>query len=326
MMITTCLAILAVDFPSVFARSQAKTEEYGCSLMDLGTGCIVCSTAVCSKAARGVLQGRRPSALLKRVASLWPVLAIGFSRLFVLRGIDYHVPTSEYGVHWNFFFTIAFVALVSTAADFGPAQSGIAGVVLLVAYQYFLSCMGGAGYILHAPRVGLFSANREGALSCLGFLGIHWLAVALGALARPRPAFPAMRVVGTLLLVTAASAGATWLLASPAVGIAVSRRMCNLPYALLALSINALVLGTLAAVDLLWPRPRPPLPLVYGGVQDSMLVVFLVANLLTGAVNLSVHSLLVPQGAAMTIMAGYSLAWAAPFGMLRAAGFTVKFW
>jgi len=325
-MITTCLAILAVDFPSLFARSQAKTEEYGYSLMDLGTGCIVCSTAVCSKAARGVWQGRRPSALLRRVASLWPVLAIGFSRLLVLRGIDYHVPTSEYGVHWNFFFTIAFVALVSTVADFGARQSGVAGLALLAAYQVFLSQFGGADYILHAPRVDLFSANREGALSCLGFLGIHWLSVALGALARPGPVHPAAQVVGALLVVAAACAAAVWLLASPLLGVGVSRRMCNLPYALLALSVNATVLGSLALVDLLLPRPRPPLPLTYGGVQDSMLIVFLVANLLTGAVNLSVHSLLVPQWAAMLIMAGYSLAWTVPFGLLRAAGVALKFW
>mmetsp|Transcript_74914 Transcript_74914/g.231648 ORF Transcript_74914/g.231648 Transcript_74914/m.231648 type:complete len:116 (+) Transcript_74914:1104-1451(+) len=115
-------------------------------------------------------------------------------------------------------------------------------------------------------------------------------------------------------------------MASSAVGVPVSRRMCNLPYALLTLSVNALVLGSLASVDLLWPRPRPPLPLAYGGVQDSMLVVFLVANLLTGAVNLSVHSLLVPAWAAMLLMAGYSLAWTVPFGLLRAGGLALKFW
>ncbi|CAK0851997.1 unnamed protein product [Prorocentrum cordatum] len=322
-MMTTCIVILAVDFPSIFPRAHAKTEEFGYSLMDLGTGSIIVSSAICSKAARGERQGRGLGKVMARALALWPVLLIGFVRFALVRGTDYHVPTSEYGVHWNFFFTIAVVNLVSTAADLGPAASAAAGVVILLAYQFYLSALGGSDFILHAPRVGLFSANREGVLSCAGFLGIHWLAVALGALIRHRAYQAASRKLA-LLAAAAGGLAVTWCL--EALGVAVSRRMCNLPYCVLTLAVNALVLGGLAAVDLLWPGSRPKMPSVYTGVQDSMLVTFLAANLCTGVVNLQIQPLLVPCYAAMVIMICYLTVWALPICLLSSWGIAPKLW
>jgi len=321
-MITTCVAILAVDFPSVFHRSHAKTDEYGYSLMDLGTGSIVCANAVCSRAARAVKQGKVGGALLRQLAGMWPIIALGFVRLAVLSGIDYHVPTSEYGVHWNFFFTIAVLNLVSTLADLDAQSSAFIGIATLFAYQVFLSGFGGEEYILRAPREGLFSANREGILSCAGFLGIHWLSVALGGCIRlPRPG---TYINHLLLWIAGGALAATAVLT--AVGLPTSRRMCNLPYATFVLGVNALVLGLLAFIDLHWPRPRPRLPLAYGGVQDSMLASFLAANLLTGVVNVFLQPLLIPAGAAFLMLIGYTFGWIAPFALLHSRGVAVKFW
>lgn len=325
-MLTTCIVILAVDFPSVFPRAHAKTEEYGFSLMDLGTGCIVCASAICSRAARGMAeQGHRSGALLRKLLSLWPLLAVGFVRLVVLQGIDYHVPTSEYGVHWNFFFTIAVVATVSTAMDWGPKASAAAGGALLFAYQLYLSVGGGAEYILHAPRRGLFSANREGILGCLGYLGIHWLSVGLGSLCTPPCSTQdAHALPRRLLLLAALGVGVAQVL--DVWGMRASHRMCNLPYAALVLGVDALVLGLLAALDLYWPWPRRPMPHVYGGVQDSMLAAFMAANLLTGAVNVTMQPLLMPAWAALLVLAGHSFALSVPLCLLHARGKALKFW
>lgn len=321
-MITTCLAILAVDFPALFSRSHAKTEEFGYSLMDLGTGSIITASAVCSRKARGTGEARRVKLLLQQAASLSPILVLGFIRFGVLWGIDYHVPTSEYGVHWNFFFTIAVINFAAAAADLNARASAVASALVLVTYQLYLSMWGGSDYILHAPRLGMFSANREGILSCVGFLGIHWLGVALGA--EIKSARHARDRAKRLLVFAGASLAFTACL--EAVGIPTSRRMCNLPYAVFVLGVNALVLGLLAWIDLDWPRPRPQLPLVYGGIADSMFVSFLAANLLTGAVNMFFQPLLIPAGAAFLIMLCYTLVLTLPFAILRARGVVLKFW
>lgn len=310
----TCVAILAVDFPSLYSRSHAKTEEYGVSLMDLGTGCITFSSAICSKQTqRQSSLGERPNAVFRRLLKIWPVLAIGFVRLALLRGIDYHVPTSEYGVHWNFFFTIAVIAVVTTALDLGPKISGLLGGMMLMLYELFLSAFGGAEYILSAPRETLFSANREGILSCFGFLSLHYVSVTIGSFLRSRERSAPQLAIALLgfaffmsLLVTVLGAG----------GLQVSRRMCNLPYVALILSVNCFVLGLLAAFDLICSRPRPSLPLFYKGAQDSMLTGFLLANLLTGLVNLSLQPLFVPPWGACLIMSTYSWAWSSAMALL----------
>jgi len=321
-MITTCVAILAVDFPALFSRTHAKTEEFGYSLMDLGTGSFIIASAVCSKTARGRGNVGRLQSLLKQAAKLRPILLLGCIRFFSLWGIDYHVPTSEYGVHWNFFFTIAALSFVASVADLGSRASGVAGVLLLVCYQAFLSLLGGGDYILHAPRLGPFSANKEGILSCAGYLGIHWLGVAIGS--HIRSARPASDRASRMLLF--ALGGFAITAALDALGVPVSHRMCNLPYATFVLGVNALVMGLLAWIDLEWPRPRPPLPLVYGGIQDSMFATFLLANLLTGAVNVLLQPLLIPAGAALLIMFVYTLVFTLPFAICRYKGVVLKFW
>lgn len=45
--------------------------------------------------------------IMKSLTSSLPLLVIGLGRLVSVKGIDYHEHVSEYGLHWNFFFTLA---------------------------------------------------------------------------------------------------------------------------------------------------------------------------------------------------------------------------
>lgn len=105
--ICTALAILAVDFP-VFPRRLAKTEIYGFGGMDIGVGLYVVANAIVSPEAKQKLGSSVPvlSQIQKSIISSIPLMVLAFARLIAVKGADYHEHVTEYGVHWNFFFTI----------------------------------------------------------------------------------------------------------------------------------------------------------------------------------------------------------------------------
>ena len=106
----TCISILAVDF-SVFPRSSAKTSEFGISLMDMGGAFFVVSSGLTSKWARRLPS--HSSLLQKRTVM---VGGLGVVRLVTVKCLGYQEVAEEYGVHWNFFFSLAAVWVLSDIA------------------------------------------------------------------------------------------------------------------------------------------------------------------------------------------------------------------
>lgn len=338
MLVITTIAILAVDFP-VFPRRFAKVETWGTSLMDLGVGSFVFSAGVI--AARPVLRQRasgRSAPLAARLrASLrhsLPLLALGFVRLLSVKGLDYAEHVTEYGVHWNFFFTLGllppFTAAFQSALAIVPSYAALS-VLLGVTYQVLLESTSLKAYVLTAPRTNLLAANREGVFSFLGYLAIFLAGQDTGMYILPRhinprsgadPATQRTTLLMTMGVWSAVWSGLYFLNTSRTWGdgLSVSRRLANLPYVFWVAAFNsAHILAYCLVETLFFPAVvhsstaaaerdayRAATSRVLHAYNRNGLAIFLLANLLTGLVNLTVPTLDVGPVAAMAILVAYT--------------------
>lgn len=184
----TAVSILAVDFP-LFPRRYAKTETYGTGVMDFGVGGYIFANALVSPEVRqhcGVLQ-KKGGALTKQIISVWPLAFLGVCRFISMKAVDYHEHMSEYGVHWNFFFTLAVVRIGASLVltIFPVYKSWIVAVFIAVVYQLTLETTTLKKFILNGSdgtgtRVGFLNANREGIFSVFGYLAIYMAGVQVG--------------------------------------------------------------------------------------------------------------------------------------------------
>lgn len=322
MMVMTCIAILAVDFP-VFPRRFAKVENWGTSLMDMGVGSFVFTAGVVS--ARSALKegtGRRPPLSKRLVVSFRhaiPLLILGTIRFISVKGLDYAEHVTEYGVHWNFFFTLGFLppfaALLQTAFDLVPSYA-VLSCLLAGAYELALDNTSLGAFILVAPRTDLLSKNREGIFSFIGYLAIFLAGQYFGSSALPRQQpLPKGASMLTLLRQTTlgrlVTASVMWTAlfylstSSYGLGLSVSRRLANLPYFLWVSSFNSYQVTIVCAIEAaLFPnlygsstkqeevqRIRDATSTVLYAFNRNGLAIFLVANLLTGLVNMTMPTL-----------------------------------
>lgn len=340
MMIVTCVAILAVDFRT-FPRRFAKVENWGTSLMDLGVGSFVFSGGVVS--ARSVLKSKsnRPTTklLLQRLVASTrhsiPLLVLGLVRLYSVKGLDYAEHVTEYGVHWNFFFTMGllppFVEIFDALATLIPSYEALAlGIAVL--YQVALESTDLKGYILTSPRgPDLLSKNREGIFSFLGYLAIFLAGRAIGARIIPRGTSPskspqqARKTVLVSLGVQTLAWTVLFVLNSTYAGgyganIPVSRRLANMPYVLWVSAFNNAQLFLFCLIETVFfpsvhratgkegeaDRTSFATSRIMTALNKNGLAIFLLANILTGAVNLSIHTLDVNAIQALVVLLGYT--------------------
>lgn len=397
LMIATCIAILAVDF-NIFPRRQAKTEEYGYSIMDMGVGAFLFVHAAISKIARRASRPCSPvsgspalslslsafcssvgSSVLECMPTALPLLCFGSLRLIIHRLIDYHSHVSEYGMHWNFFFTLAaadfLASLLSpflfavrrwlhSLPDQGVCKSirhlsgctfAAAGLLMACLYQYALlnatlsvnepdldldlgvgvgvgaestistqtlpltryilqnydgrhaiinagDGVGGAGDSVSRTLSWFLHANKEGVYSLIGYLSIYLFAVECG---RTLLAKKTGRQWISTCLGFLATAGVLYALVyvcdhyiqTP------SRRMANLGYVLWVFAVMMSILASHLLSSLV-VFPFPP-GLIAPAVSSNYLPFFLVCNVLTGVVNLTIDTLSVGDSAALLVLVVY---------------------
>ncbi|CEG39691.1 gpi-anchored wall transfer protein [Plasmopara halstedii] len=339
-MMSTCFAILAVDF-TVFPRRFAKTENYGFSVMDIGVGAFIVSSAIVSAPAR---QARprittdrhrieHPQSILERLYLFFRpialVLLFGVARFLAVRGVNYQEHVSEYGVHWNFYFTLAGVYFVySILRIFGKwATNPIVALLIAFIYQIYLSLYDGEKYMLDGLRDNLLNQNREGVFSLAGYTSLYLLSTYAGQCIFSSITFnhvKAQRSMRWLVISLIFISGLLWtstllavrLIASP------SRRMLNITYMLWVMAQSLTLVALYGGIQLVCMLPR--VPLLNRGINQNQLFVFIVANLMTGAINLTVDTISANTFVSSGILIVYMLAVCVLASALQHANIRIK--
>ena len=367
MMVITCSSILAVDFP-VFPRRFAKVETWGTSLMDIGVGSFVFSAGLV--AAKGAIKDQMlaldkdgksqrqgmVSRAFTAVRQALPLLVLGIARLVSVKNLDYAEHVSEYGVHWNFFFTLAIVplalAIVQPVISMvpGPAYA-MTGLLLSVGHEVALQSTDLRQWALTGERVGLLAQNREGITSSMGYLAIFLLGMSTGTVVLPRDfetggfvpkildlvglkpsknsASTQVADIGRLRLIARLAMGSVfywallglhrWPRVFPYFAITISRRLANFPYVLWIAAYNTAQITLYCLIESFYfPSVRYAKTLeseeqeaakatsrVLDDFNAGGLFVFLVANLGTGLVNMTVDTLKAGPYTAIGILAAY---------------------
>uniref|UniRef100_A0A1A9V9H5 Phosphatidylinositol-glycan biosynthesis class W protein n=1 Tax=Glossina austeni TaxID=7395 RepID=A0A1A9V9H5_GLOAU len=303
----TVLCILAIDFEN-FPKFFRKTHRYGASLMDTGIGLFVFSMGIVSQ------RLQKPSHLNRLLLPVGCILTLGLLRTTVLALIDYRQDEREYGVHWNAFFTLGFTKLIGTFLSAVAKSDGqLLPLGLLVLGTHEIALQSGLRLFVmdsNIPRDTFATANREGLCSLPGFVALYIVSVYFGKHFQTRETlkFSDLKKILNALIIGICVTSFSVLLSVMTVGIA--RVTCNVGYVVWILNIAAcmsllyIVVFDLA-LDTIWPcspkmtehsdrdgccilsnHMHTRVPLIMEAVNYNGLTFFLVANLLTGAVNI----------------------------------------
>ena len=226
-----------------------QTESHGYGWMDLGVGSFTFVFGLVSPEARQVTEGLR-----RTVTSVVPLVLLGAARLVSITWLGYHDPETEYGIHWNFFFSLAAVRLLSCPLLPLVRENKLVwvlAVLVAVLYEGVLTFWIGDWILSDAARDSLLAANREGVFSSLGFLAIYLAGVAWGReLFSMQSSLAEMVALARLL---ALWAGIMWLsLAySTTFFLPPSRRLANYTFFTWIVAYNLSILTLFLATDLL---------------------------------------------------------------------------
>ncbi|XP_052074479.1 phosphatidylinositol-glycan biosynthesis class W protein-like [Mytilus californianus] len=346
-LIGTVISILAVDF-TVFPRRFCKTETYGTGLMDAGVGLFVVSNAVVSPEARNKMtQGQnRFSQVYKSIISSLPLLVLGLARVITTKGVNYQEHATEYGTHWNFFFTLATVKILASILSFllSVVYWKFVVILLCVVHQYLLTYRGLSQYIIqgidgHGGRHGILDSNREGIISSVGYFIMYLFGVEIGRLVfkkERKTVSDYMNLLGVLVI----SAGSLFTVLPYLTQIEpISRRFTNVPYVIWMIGICLQLMASYLLIDLIFLflkslqnkkekgiKEDKVLYSLIDAVNYNGLLYFLIANLLTGIINLSIKTILVPPIYSVIIIVIYMIILSVVSFILYVNNVKMKFW
>lgn len=308
MYIYTFIAILAVDF-HVFPRTLAKTETVGYGFMDLGASSFIISSGLVASFPTKTKTNRAIT-----TTTILPLLVLGLLRIITNKSADYPEHVSEYGIHWNFFFTLAVTRTMTALVK--PSRAIVPWILLLI-YQVLLSVYHMQEYIETASRILcpipttlgfinsvfclFFAANREGILGCISYLCLHCISQSIGCFCLAYGTSQWKRLSSCTLML--------WMLHfcfTDLLDIPVSRRSTNLTFITWSLAHNVTMLLAFWIVAAAFIPSPDKIPSILAAVNRHGFILFIISNLLTGAVNLSINTLeVVDDWVALCILISY---------------------
>lgn len=326
LMLSVTVCILSVDFP-VFPRRGAKTSDYGFSIMDAGVGAFIAFSGAVSPEAKHAVESSTDRTIqtklglvLKTLSSSVPLIILGCSRLFFVKYFNYREITEEYGTHLNFFAVLAAVKLISCLVYCiigRRIKLNYVGVGLIVAYQSFLTFYAIDNILADETRRNFFMANKEGFLSIIGLTGYHLvytrLHLIIDSAARTHKRYGITQTLKALLR-----------LAAPAIiGLIVmhnfvqpsSRRISNAAYVcwsacmvLFLLGCEVTVNSGIAALQRRYHNVDDFGSKIYTSFSQNAMPLFLLANLLTGAINFLLDTNHMSNFESLAIITSYLIA------------------
>ena len=354
----TIVVILAVDFSLIFPQKFHKRYTNGFSLMDTGVGSFIFSHALVAPESRfNTISESRLKRIKQCLISSSMLIVLGCGRLFVTWLTDYSVSEEEYGKHWNFFFTLALVKLLTTMIFCSlPASatnfSWVIATVVGVGYQCLLSLADFKDWIIIGDNKdgsytgGFIHANRPGLFSSLGYCSLYMFGVQIGRLIfTPRVKWvDHAKCFEKLIVIAAASSLMTCLLHAHIDKS--SRMIANFTFVIWQICHNTILLLSSYAVDLLSALySTPENPLIPGqcvscsnrksrsncccllsAINRNQLFFFLIGNVLTGVVNLAVKTGSVEAVPAVATLIAYGGVVCGLTSLLFVFNISTKFW
>ena len=182
------------------------------------------------------------------------------------------------------------MSILTSLVNIRPQYWEILGSLILVGYQFCL--MHGLNHYLLSNERGfdIISQNKEGLFSIFGYWGMYLVGVCLGnylIFGGHSSTFRGNRWVRMRVWVLSMLFWMITVLLDVYVE-RISRRTCNLPYVTSVLANNLQLISILMLADYI---PGCKISVLEEAFNRNLLATFLLANILTGMVNLSVDTL-----------------------------------
>ncbi|XP_026314455.1 GPI-anchored wall transfer protein 1-like [Hyposmocoma kahamanoa] len=252
------------------------------------------------------LQKHKTLVIIKSNAKFFTILILlGIARFISVKQLDYQEHVTEYGVHWNFFFTLALCKLLATCILFLSNRPFLFSLIILVFHELILYFGLQDWVFSDTPRTSLITANREGITSCLGYVSLYLYAAYVKTELSDHTKSK-INIVLKLACLSVIQWMALYFLNND---LPVSRTLANSSYCIYLSSVFTSIICLMYFIEVLFQDKDKKLlfqvPLIILAINDNGLIYFLTANLLTGAVNLSCRTLFVSSSFSIVILNVY---------------------